>query len=162
MGPRAHIDSIDVHTNWGPDCPCDGRVPSEISYSEASVGGGIQWGYDIRPGSMVMTRTKLALDVQDSISDELELIVQSLDGMDNLTFEHIEASRRRGIPEYPTFSPIEIVTHYLKKVFDHVERYFLPLLRLIPVDVVIAVPPVGSPVPWPYKTDIMIGLELPS
>ena len=110
-----------------------------------------------------MTHTKLALDVQDNISDELELIIQSLDGMNDLTLEHIEASRGR--PEYPAFSPIEIVSHYLGKVFYHVKDEFSfmgRLLDIIPVDVVIAVSPVGNPIFWLLKTDRMIGLELPS
>ena len=147
-GSRADLDHISNFIDWGKANSNADAVPSVISYPRASADIETQWGYDNKPGSIVMTHTKLALDVQDSIS-ELKLILQSLDGMNNLTFEYIESPRGR--PQYPIFSPIEIVTHYLSNVFRHVAEDFSLLGRLIlliAVDVVIAVPPVGSPNFW--------------
>ena len=97
------------------------------------------------PDALTMINTKLELDVQDSKIGELELILQVLEGMGNLHFDHVKAAR--GYPEYTWKTPEEIATDYLTKVFQRVDRVvekFSPLLKTrIPVDIVITVPVVS-------------------
>lgn len=88
-----------------------------------------------------MVHTKLELDVHD-VSEELDLILQSLDGMKNLHFQHIKASG--GLPVYTEKSAEEIVADYLAKVFTDLEKSvenFMEVLRdRISTDLVVTVP----------------------
>lgn len=89
-----------------------------------------------------MINTKLELDVQDNKTDELELILAVLEGMNNLDFSNVKASR--GYPEYTWKSPEEVVTDFLTKVFQVVEKelnkFSAEILSRLPVDIVITVP----------------------
>ena len=69
------------------------KIPSVYSYSPGSQAGEQQWGASLSPEAVAMVNTKLELDVQDNKSDELELILQALDGMHNLDFQHVKASQ---------------------------------------------------------------------
>lgn len=91
------------------------KVPSVITYSLPSSEREQQWGSDLSPEAVAMVHTKLELDVQN-VADELDLIIESLEGMKNLHFDHIISSR--GFPAYMQKSPEEIVTDYLTKVFQ--------------------------------------------
>jgi hypothetical protein len=95
---------------------------------------------------VVMKNTKLELDVLDNKFDELDLTLQTLDGVKNLDFEGVISSR--GFPEYTWKSPEHIVTDYLNKVFqvlgDHLDLVWntrVPgdIAVPAPVDVVITV-----------------------
>lgn len=90
-----------------------------------------------------MVRTKLELDVHD-VSEELDLILQSLDGMKNLHLQHIKASG--GLPAYTEKSAEEIVADYLAKVFTDLEKSvenFMEVLRdRISTDLVVTAPTV--------------------
>lgn len=89
-----------------------------------------------------MINTKLELDLLDNKSEELDLILQALDGMNNLNFEHVKAAK--GYPEYTWKGPRDIVTDYLTKVFQYLSleiKNFSPEFSArIPVDIVITVP----------------------
>jgi hypothetical protein len=91
----------------------------------------------------MMVHTRLELDVHD-ISEELDLILQSLDEMKNLHFQHIKASG--GLPAYTEKSAEEIVADYLAKVFTYLEKSvesFMKVLRdRISTDIVVTVPTV--------------------
>jgi hypothetical protein len=88
----------------------------------------------------MMVHTRLELDVHD-ISEELDLILQSLDEMKNLHFQHIKASG--GLPAYTEKSAEEIVADYLAKVFTYLEKLvenFMKVLRhRISTDIVVTV-----------------------
>ena len=94
-----------------------------------------------------MVNTKLELDVQDNVADELDLIIQSLDGMSNLDFDHVKQARGR--PEYPAKVPADIVADYLTKVFEYVEKdvdwFGENIKQQIAVDIVMTVPVVRAP-----------------
>jgi len=114
------------------------KVPSVYSYSPAP-NGEQQWGDSLSPKAVTMINTKLELDVQDNKSDELELILQVLDGMKNLHFDHVRACR--GYPEYTWKNPEEIVTDYLIKIFQYVNKHVEKFRVLgLPVDIVVTVP----------------------
>jgi len=118
------------------------KIPSVISYSPASAAGEQQWGASLSDDAVTMVNTKLELDVQENKLDELDLILQVLDGTNDLEFESVKTSK--GYPEYTWKNPEDIVTDYLTKVFRHLNQvvdHFGPSLRAqIPVDIVITVP----------------------
>ena len=122
------------------------KIPSVYSYSPASPAGEQQWGASLSPDAIAMVNTKLELDVQENKLDELELILQVLDGTGDLEFEHVKKSK--GYPEYTWKNPEDIVTDYLTQVFRHLNKtldhFGSSLRRQIPVDIVITVPVV-----WP-------------
>jgi len=138
------MEDINVIDNWGKNMSNNPKIPSVYSYTLPQHGEE-QWGESLSHDAMTMINTKLELEVQDNKSGELELILQALEGMGNLRFEHVKAAR--GCPEYTWKSPEEIVTDYLIKVFQCVDREvekFSPLLKArIPVDIVITVPVVS-------------------
>jgi hypothetical protein len=141
----ASLDQISIVEDWGPKMGNHHQIPSVFSYSPASAAGEQQWGASLSPDAVTMVNTKLELDVQDSKLDELELMLQVLDGTKNLSFENVKASK--GFPEYPCKSPEDIVTDYLTQVFQCLNQAiadFGPdLIAQIPVDIVITVPLVG-------------------
>ncbi len=118
------------------------KIPSVYSYSPASAPIDQQWGGSISDDAVTMVNTKMELDVQDNKVDELELILQVLEGTCNLDFDNVKKSR--GYPEYTWKDPEEIVTDYLKKVFEYLNDAFefigSHLRSKIPVDIVITVP----------------------
>jgi hypothetical protein len=91
-GTAAVLDDINVVMDWGPHMENQPKVPSVISYSPSSEAEEKQWGKDLSPDAEVMVNTKLELDVQDNLSDELDLIIRALDGMSNLNFDHVRKS----------------------------------------------------------------------
>lgn len=143
-GHEASLDEIQVITDWGRNMSNKDKVPSVYSYSPAP-NGEQQWGESLSPKAVTMINTKLELDVQDNKSDELELILQVLDGMKNLHFDHVRACK--GYPEYTWKNPEEIVTDYLTKIFQYVDKYVEKFRVLgLPVDIVVTVP-----VNWSYR-----------
>jgi hypothetical protein len=118
------------------------KIPSVISYS-LRPNREQQWGADLSPQAVAMVHTKLQLDVDDAAA-ELDLILQMLDGIHNLSYRYIEDSA--GKPKYPRKGPEEIVTDYLTKVFEYllkaVEAFSEELRSRIPVDIVATIPAV--------------------
>jgi len=138
----ANLDGISIVDDWGPKMGNSDKIPSVYSYSPASPAGEQQWGASLSPGAIAMVNTKLELDVQDNKLDELELILQLLHGTKNLGFEHVKASK--GYPAYTWKTPENIVTDYLTKVFQYLNKalsnFGSTLRGQIPVDIVITVP----------------------
>lgn len=136
------LDEIDIVDDWGPQMGNSAKIPSVISYSPSSRAQEQQWGASISPDAITMINTKLELDLLDNKSEELDLILQALDGMNNLNFEHVKAAK--GYPEYTWKGPRDIVTDYLTKVFQYLSleiKNFSPEFSArIPVDIVITVP----------------------
>jgi hypothetical protein len=139
---RACLEEIDIVSDWGRQMGNHIKIPSAISYSESSRAQEQQWGASISPDAVTMINTKLELDIQDNKSEELDLILQALDGMNNLNFSYVEAAT--GHPDYPSKSPGDIVADYLTKIFQYTSfalKHFGPEFRArIPVDIVITVP----------------------
>lgn len=146
MFHEASLNEIKVIDNWGKSMSNKSKVPSVNSYSPAP-NGEQQWGESLSPDAVTMINTKLELDVQDNKSDELELILQVLDGMKNLHFDHVRASG--GYPEYTWKSPEEIVTDYLTKIYPYLDKrldeFGQEIRQRLPVDIVVTVP-----VNWSY------------
>jgi len=144
-GDRAILDEINVVQDWGPDIGNHMKIPSIISYSPRSQANEKQWGSDLSPQAIAMVHTKLQLDVGNT-SSELDLILDMLDGLRDLSFPNII---NRGTNRYPTQRPEDIIKHYLTKVFDHlfnaVVPFAAPLGTLLPVDIVVTVPVVSLP-----------------
>jgi hypothetical protein len=119
------------------------KVPSVISYSPASAAHEQQWGASLSPKAVVMVHTKLQLDVHNT-SEELDFILQALDGMHNLDFQYVRDAG--ALPTYTWKGPEEIVEDYLTRMFDSLleaEASFTKQLRaLIPVDIVVTIPEV--------------------
>jgi hypothetical protein len=118
------------------------KVPSIYSYSPVSAAGELQWGTSLSPDAVTMVNTKLELDVQENKIDELELLLQVLDGTKNLGFDHVKKSK--GYPDYTWKDPEEIVKDYMTQVFEYLNQalaVFGPDLKAqLPVDIVITVP----------------------
>ena len=123
----------------------DSKVPSVVSYTP---GNEQQWGKDLSSNAIALIHTKLQLDV-DSVSGELDFILQALDGMKNLNFDAVFADG--GFPGYPEKSPEQIVQYYLTKFFhgglsnlrtNGVEEFSQRSLSDTPTDIVIAHPAV--------------------
>lgn len=141
----ANLDEIEVVDNWGAKMGNHEKIPSIYSYSPAP-NREEQWGLDISEDAVTMVNTKMELHVQDDKIDELELVLQVLNGTCNLDFDNIKS--QRGTPKYPVKSPDEVVTDFLTKVFHHVsndlDHFGSHLRSLMPVDLVITVPVVGA------------------
>jgi len=121
------------------------KIPSVISYSAPTKAGEQQWGKSLSPNAVTMINTKLELDVLPNKSDELELILQCLDGVENLSFNHIK--KAKGFPQYTAKDPEQIVTDYLHEIYQHVDKLvdeFSEAVRSrIPVTIAITVPVVS-------------------
>lgn len=143
----ASLDKIQVVTAWGKDMDNHNKVPSVYSYSPASARKEQQWGASISPKAVTMVNTKMELDVLDDKRDELELIIQLLNGTRNLGFEAVKNSKGR--PEYTSKTPDEIVTDYLTKIYEYVQLaiqdFGAKLLSTVKVDIVMTVPVVSFP-----------------
>lgn len=117
------------------------KIPSVISYSPSTHKGEEQFGASLSPDAVAMINTKLELEAQDTRLDELDLIIQVLEGTKDLNFEHVK--RAQGYPGYTWKAPEDIVTDYLTKVFEHFERatdYLTEIKNYVPVDIMITVP----------------------
>ncbi|KAH7078751.1 hypothetical protein BKA63DRAFT_591475 [Paraphoma chrysanthemicola] len=141
------LTEVRVVSNWGANMTNDVKIPSVISYSPSSEDHEQQFGASLSPKSVAMINTKLELGVQDKRLDELTLIIQALNGMKNLDFNHIKAAK--GYPDYPWKKPEAIVTDYLTKAFkafSDATNYMTEVKRTSPVDIVITIP-----VGWSYR-----------
>lgn len=123
------------------------KIPSVISYSRAP-NGERQFGADISAGAVTMMNCKLELEAQEKRLDELNLILQLLEGVNNLSFNSIKHSG--GDPEYSYKAPSGIITDYLSKVYQRAWEVIKPVYEYStsrpPVDIVVTVPVVrGSP-----------------
>ncbi|KAH8685431.1 hypothetical protein BGZ60DRAFT_522721 [Tricladium varicosporioides] len=146
------VNHIEVVNVWGNRMQNHDKVPSVVSYSECSYKENPedceqQWGEDLSPNAVAMIHTKLQLDVNDNDA-ELDLILQALDGMRDLTFQYIKDSG--GKPIFPRRTPEEIVEYYLKKLFVHlrntVDRFSPAFVKTTPVDIVVTIP-----AEWSYR-----------
>ena len=89
-----------------------------------------------------MVHTKLELGAQENKSDELDLILQLLDGTKDLHFDNVVKSK--GYPAYTWKLPEDIVTDYLTKVFEYMEQAVSHFSAAqIPVDIVVTMPVVN-------------------
>jgi hypothetical protein len=127
------------------------KIPSIISYSPAGPGLEQQWGASMSEDAVAMINTKLALDIQ-AVSEELDLVIQTLDGMCNLHFQPIKAAK--GLPGYTWKGAEEILTDFLRHVFSYlfrtVNKFCDELRSRIPVDIVVTVPRVYCSI-YPYR-----------
>jgi hypothetical protein len=124
----------------------DVKIPSVISYSPRTESRERQFGADLSPDAIAFVHTKLELDVQDTRLEELDLILQVLDGMKDLNFNNIKAMK--GLPAYTWKQPEDIVTDYLTKAFEcfkNATEYMAEIRRTAPVDIVVTVPVVCFP-----------------
>jgi hypothetical protein len=135
------LDEITPVTDWGPQMGNHDKIPSVYSYSTPSENLEQQWGLSLSNGAVSMVNTKLELDVND-VRTELDIILQTLNGMQNLNFEYIKEAR--GFPAYPWQTPRQIVTDYLTEVFANllkaVSRFTKEFRAQTPVDIVVTVP----------------------
>jgi hypothetical protein len=139
------LDDIDVIRAWGPKMSNAPKVPSVISYTP---GVEQQWGKDLSSDAIALLHTKLQLDI-DSVSGELDFILQALDGMKNLHFTGMVSDG--GLPSYTEKDPEHIVQDYLTKLFagglaslrrSKVEEFSQTSLDNNPTDIVITHPSV--------------------
>ncbi|KAH6665947.1 hypothetical protein B0J14DRAFT_203950 [Halenospora varia] len=144
------LDEIRVVTNFGDGFRMGNtdKVPSVISYSP-KTGGEQQFGFSLSEEAVRMQHSKLELDVQETKLDELELILQVMDGMKDLAFEHVKTAA--ATPGYSWKVPEEIVKDYLERCFPYVEKAIAEDLgeenmHRLPVDIVMTVP-----VSWSYR-----------
>ena len=124
----------------------DVKIPSVISYSPTSEAQEQQLGADLSPNAVAMIDIKIQLEAQDNRLDELDLVIQVLEGTKNLNFADIQQAQ--GITEYTTKSPEIIVTDYLEKAFSHFQRgteYLSVIKDNNPVDIIVTVPVVCVP-----------------
>jgi hypothetical protein len=126
------------------------KVPSVISYSRPSEAMEQQWGSNLSANAVSMVHTKLELGIQDVLG-ELDMTLQVLDGMKNLSFaDMMAANDDHGLPAYSHKTPEEIVTDYLTKVFkrfyeaveDSVEDFTAAFKRNTATDLIVTVPTV--------------------
>jgi len=130
---------------WGDRMDNEEKVPSVQSYSKRSKElQEANWGSDLAPGAVAMKHMKLRLDAQ-SVSDEIDFLLQLLDGTRDLNFENIKDAK--GMPDYTDKPPEDIVTDYLTNVFRHllqtVEQWSTEVREKIPTDIVVTIPVVS-------------------
>lgn len=138
---RPELSNIRSIKDWGDDMSNDVKIPSVISYTPSTHKGEQQFGASLSPDAVAMVNTKLELEAQDTRLDELDLIIQVLEGTKDLNFEHVK--RAQGYPDYTWKAPEDIVTDYLTKVFEHFERAMVDLTEIkknVPVDIMVTVP----------------------
>jgi hypothetical protein len=139
------LDDITAVLNWGTDMDNHEKVPSVYSYSR-KVGKEQNWGSSLAPDAVAMIHTKLELDVQ-SVSDELDFILKTLEGTKNLNFDEGVIQAEESGRKYPDKSSEDIVTDYMTEVFKYLmqenillER--LTVLKYASTDIVVTVPTV--------------------
>lgn len=144
-GSESDLHQIDVVTDWGNQMGVHDKIPSVISYTPASPAGEQQWGSSLSQNAVAMVNTKLKLDIHD-VSEELDMIIQALDGMKNLEFHYIA---RNGLPDFSWKGAEDIVADYLERVYTYlmeaVDKFSEELRIRIPVDIVLTVPTVRIP-----------------
>ena len=144
------MDEISAVWNWGKDMDNHDKVPSVISYTP-KVGSEQNWGSSLGSNAIAMIHTKLELDVQ-AVSDELDFILKTLQGMKNLNFEDGVVQADESGKLYPDKSSEDVVTDYMEKVFEYVmQEEFLKkrevrsvvLKNVSSTDIVITIPTVS-------------------
>lgn len=156
---HANLEDIWCVDSWGDGMENMQRIPSLISYT-LPTSGELQWGSDLSSNAVVMAHTKLELDVQDSKADELDRILHHLDGMHDLSFDHVQ--RLNGKPDYSPKKPDNIIEDYLKRVFTRVIMYLedqgIGRQEQIEwlVDIVFTVPMVSIANPGPFRADLVL------
>ena len=142
LANKISLDEIKIIQKW-PGRKSE-KIPSTISYSR-STGRERQWGYDISPDSVVMISTKLELDSSDS-TEELELLLQALEGMNNLNFQANKTVDSSLSPF--SRSPEDIVRDYMRALLQEVLQILddeIGRIRTtLPTDVVLTFPLVGE------------------
>ncbi|KAF2827326.1 actin-like ATPase domain-containing protein, partial [Ophiobolus disseminans] len=144
-GTKCKLDEITVMRDWGTNMMNAGKVPSVISYSPQTDAMEQQWGADLSPNAVSMVHTKLELGMQNVLG-ELDMTIQVLDGMKNLSFVDMMAtSLGHGRPAYSEKAPEDIVSDYLTKVYgvldDYMDENFTNAFRkLTATDLVVTVP----------------------
>ncbi|KAH0556728.1 hypothetical protein GP486_005483 [Trichoglossum hirsutum] len=143
-GNSARQDDIIAIDSWGPGMANHEKIPSVISYSKAI---GPEWGASVDKKSVAMVHTKLQLEVS-SPSEELDLILQALEGMHDLDSDRIRDAGP--LPAYTWKGPEAIVEDYLTRMLEsllRVERGFSKQMRRhMPVDIVVTIP-----AGWSYR-----------
>ena len=103
------------------------------------------WGTDISGNTTTMVNTELEREVRDQRLDELELILQVLEGTGSLSFEHV---RRSGAcQDYVQKTPTEIVTEYMAKVCECIWTSLglgYPVNTRNSIDIVVTTPAVSN------------------
>ncbi|KAK5163262.1 uncharacterized protein LTR77_010848 [Saxophila tyrrhenica] len=142
----ANLADLSVLQDWSPTMSNLQKVPSVISFARAT-NGEVDWGADIGDEATTMVNTKLELEPQESLFDELELTLQVLKGTGSLSFEHMLNAGPN--PAYTWKPPTKIVAEYLTKIFESARRVVdinqLAVTKT-PVDIVVTVP-----VDWSYE-----------
>jgi hypothetical protein len=122
------------------------KVPSVYSYTKPKSKEE-QWGNSLSEDAEIMVHTKLELDAQESKLDELDMILDNLDGMRDLRSEYVVSTL--GNPDFTPKKPELVVLDYMKKIFERVWKYLgqydQGLLLSLPVDIVITHPVVSPP-----------------
>jgi hypothetical protein len=153
-GNDAKLGEIDVMGDWGSRMENLDKIPSVISYSQKTSPEYANWGSDLSPGALAMINTKLELDI-NLVTDELDLILQALEGVDNMNFQHVRVAKA-GRTAFIWRKPEEIVRDYLTKVFQHLLRqinsFSEVVRRQVNLDLVITVPAAVSTV---YVVDMI-------
>lgn len=136
------LDDIHVIQDWRRN-EAD-KVPSVISYSESRDATEGQWGYDLSEDAIAMIHTKLQLGLQD-VSGELDLLINALDGTNDLSFHHLKAVKV--LPGYPNKTAEQIVTDYLRLItrclIMELHSRFRHVLERVPVDLAVTIPVVS-------------------
>lgn len=126
------------------------KIPSVLSFTRKSVEKKErQFGADLSRDAIAMVHTKLQLDV-GSTSNELDHILEALEGVQNLNFQYVKASD--GLPRHTLLGPEEIVKEYLERVYhyliesnsDSLSDFERDLRLRTPVDIVMTIPAVSS------------------
>lgn len=102
---NAGLREVEVVRDWGPQMSNSSKIPSVISYTHSIHDQ--QWGASISEDAVTMLNTKMELDVLDNKLDELELILQVLEGTCNLDFDNVK--KCHGYPEYTGNEPEDVV-----------------------------------------------------
>ncbi|CAK1364417.1 unnamed protein product [Cercospora beticola] len=133
-----------VVRNWGRAMGNMDKVPSVISYSSP---GEPEWGSNISGDALTLINQKLELELQEERVDELGLTLRVLNGTRGLSFDHIRDAGPN--PDFPCSTPEQIVTDYLRQVFQ-CTRDAIKVKELgrtsTPVDLVVTMP-----VTWSYQ-----------
>ncbi|QDS73014.1 hypothetical protein FKW77_009110 [Venturia effusa] len=96
--------------------------------------------------AVAMITTKLELDI-GTVSEELDILSSTLNGMKDLDFKYVKAAA--GMPAFPCKGPEDIVTDYLTHVFEYlvqtVDSFSYEVRERFPVDIVVT-----CPTDWSY------------
>jgi hypothetical protein len=144
-------NDIVVMTNWGHGMDNNRAIPSVISYSRPDNWSVQQFGSDLSSDAVPMINTRLQLDLGSTMIGGLEALICSLDGMKNLSYAYVK--RSSGVPSFTWKSAEEILTDFMRKVYEAFMRYIdemypgnaKAVLREQQVDIILTSPNVLSP-----------------